>query len=115
MRCPVALTVVVSRQTDLALPAGVLQAASLECALEAAAGDSEPFVVGGGEIYRLAMPWADRLYWTEVQTTLDGDVHFPDWDRQEWTTVEQQETPATEGDEFPTVFRVLHRKPEMSQ
>ncbi len=41
--------------------------------------DSEIFVVGGGEIYRQALPYADKLYLTVVESDAEGDVFFPDW------------------------------------
>jgi len=41
-------------------------------------------VAGGGEIYRQALPYADRLELTEVDQSPDGDVTFPAFDRSEW-------------------------------
>lgn len=47
----------------------------------AAAGDDELMVVGGAEIYRLALPHADRLHLTEVDAAPEGDAYFPPFDR----------------------------------
>jgi dihydrofolate reductase len=58
---------------------------SLEEAVRAAAAASELFVIGGAEIYRLAMPVAHRLYLTEIHAEFEGDTCFPDFDRSEWT------------------------------
>ena len=58
---------------------GVLRAASLEQALQIAKnspGNDEIFVIGGSEIFRLAMPLADRIYLTEVRRQVNGDVFF---------------------------------------
>lgn len=41
--------------------------------------DKEAFVIGGGEVYRLAMPIADRMYLTYVNQTHQGDATFPEW------------------------------------
>lgn len=55
---------------------GVKIAGSLEDAMEMA-GEGEVFVLGGGEIYAQAMHFADRLYVTEIDAEVDGDVVFP--------------------------------------
>ena len=59
----------------------VVAAPSFEAALQAAyAVDSSPFVIGGGEIYRLALPLATRLELTLVEQAVPGaDAHFPDY------------------------------------
>lgn len=60
---------------------GAYVVASLEEGLKIAENLSaeEVFVIGGGEIYRLAMPIADRLYLTYVNQTYEGDSTFPEW------------------------------------
>ena len=54
-----------------------------------AAGDDEAFVAGGAEIYRLALPRADRIYLTRVHARPAGDVRFPPMDTDSWRLVEQ--------------------------
>ena len=69
---------------------GVEVAHSLDDALRLAAcgaGGDEVFVVGGGQIYRQAMPLADRLLITEVDLEPDGEVTFPEIDPQTWREV----------------------------
>lgn len=41
--------------------------------------DSEIFIIGGGEIYKQALPYADRLYLTLVDSNETGEVYFPEW------------------------------------
>lgn len=43
--------------------------------------NSEIFVIGGGEIYKQALPLADKLYLTLVKSDAEGDVFFPDWSK----------------------------------
>ena len=72
---------VVTRQNAFDAP-GALVCTSVEDAFEAAKkaeGADEVFVVGGGEIYTLALPFADRLYLTLVDSPAEGDVLFPDY------------------------------------
>ena len=63
--------------------AGVEVAHSLPEAL-ALAGPTEVFVVGGGQVYREAMPFADRMVLTEIEQSPDGDVFFPAFDLAHW-------------------------------
>lgn len=61
---------------------------SLETALAAAIRmDESVFVIGGGEIYSLALPHANRLHLTEIRADFDGDTRFPEFDRDEWKEV----------------------------
>jgi dihydrofolate reductase (trimethoprim resistance protein) len=70
-------TIVVTRNKLLQID-GVIVTHSLEAALEQAqAIDAPVFVVGGGDLYRQAMPVADELHLTTIHTEVDGDVYFP--------------------------------------
>lgn len=82
---------VVSR-TLVEAPAGVELHASFESALASArASDPEPMVVGGAEIYALALPLATRLYLTEIDVEVDGcDAFFPAFDRSAFVEVERR-------------------------
>ena len=75
----------------------------------AAAGDRRPFVIGGGEIYRLAMPRADRVYLTRVHATVDGDATFPHLDEHDWRLVSSEEQPVDDRNEHPCTFEVWQR------
>lgn len=61
---------------------GAERAGSLEAALALVAGAPKVFVMGGGELYALALPKADTLLLTEVDADLPGDTFFPPWDRE---------------------------------
>lgn len=80
--------VVVSRDPTLSLP-GCTVVASLQAAIElaAAAGERELFVIGGGELYREALPRADRIYLTRVRAAPDGDAFFPALEPAAWAEV----------------------------
>jgi dihydrofolate reductase len=85
-------TVVVTRQAGWQPPGGpfeqVLVAHDVAAALRIAADvDDEVFVVGGGEIYREAMPVADRLVISWVDQEPPGDAYFPGVDGEVWTRV----------------------------
>jgi dihydrofolate reductase len=80
-------------------------------ALARANGETEAFIIGGGEVYRQAMPLLHRLYLTEVGVEPDGaDVFFPKVDETEWREVSREAHPADEENQYPPyVFRVLER------
>jgi dihydrofolate reductase len=54
---------------------------SLDAALHAAAGAAKVAVIGGAQLYEIALPRADELVLTEIDADLDGDIFFPPWDR----------------------------------
>jgi dihydrofolate reductase len=85
-------TIVISRDPALPqalTPAGVKVVRSLEEAL-AAVQTEECFIAGGGEIYALALPRADRLLLTEVEAPFEGDAYFPPFPREEWRLAEEE-------------------------
>ena len=56
----------------------------------------ELFVIGGAEIYKMALPVATTLYLTEINQTYEGDAHFPAFDRHDWQEVHRHPHPADE-------------------
>ena len=52
-----------------------------------ASGAAQVFVIGGGQLYAEALPWADTLLLTEIDADLPGDAHFPPWQRDEFVQV----------------------------
>ena len=62
---------------------------SLEEALNIAKDDSQPFIIGGGEIYNLAIEIADRIELTRVHAEFNGDAFFPTIDSNKWTEVKR--------------------------
>jgi dihydrofolate reductase len=81
---------------------------SLDAALAAAGGD-EALVVGGAELYALALPRAVRLYLTLVDADVDGDVLFPPIDPAQWREVAREPHPADERHAYPFAFVTLER------
>ena len=71
--------------------------------------EDEAFIIGGGEIYHLAMPYVDRLYLTEVDLEVDGAVYFPEIDFSEWELISEAVHEPDEKNEMGYVFKVLDR------
>ncbi|HVR60439.1 MAG TPA: dihydrofolate reductase [Polyangia bacterium] len=61
-----------------------------EAIARARATDPDPFVIGGAEIFRLALPIATRLFLTEVAFDSEGDTFFPPFERRDWREVERR-------------------------
>lgn len=111
---PGRLNIVVTRQTGLAADGAVVVGdlgSALERAFEQANLDrvDEVFVIGGAQIYDAAMPFADRLYLTEVDAAPDGDAWFPEFDEAAWSEIGQESYPAGERDDHDFIFRALDR------
>lgn len=101
--------IVVTRREEYK-PAGVIVARDLSAAIEAAAGDDEVFVIGGGEIYRQAIEMADRIYLTRVHAEVEGDVTFPEIDWSQWRNLEETHHAADAKNQFAHTFAVLTRR-----
>jgi dihydrofolate reductase len=100
--------IVVSRQSGLRID-GCIVVGSLEAALEAAGEADEACVIGGAEIYRLALPVAETLHLTRVHATVGADTFFPAIDAAEWEEIYREECPADERHAYPYSFVTLRR------
>lgn len=76
--------IVITRQANYEVPQGVIVVNSLEDAIDAARNDEQPFVIGGGEIYKQAMPLADKIELTRVHHSFEADTFFPKVDVSIW-------------------------------
>ena len=73
-------------------------------------GASEVCVIGGASLFELALTRAKRLYLTEVDAEVDGDVTLSPIDEDRWTETRAERHPASDADEYPFTFRVLERR-----
>ncbi len=53
--------------------------------------DDEIFIAGGAQIYRAALPYADKLIISHIDTDIEGDTYFPKWDRAKFELTESEE------------------------
>ncbi len=73
-------------------------------------GAREVCVIGGASLFELALTRASRVYLTDVEADVEGDVTLPPLDPTVWTEVSAKAYPAGEGDDHPFVIRVLERR-----
>jgi dihydrofolate reductase len=101
-------TVIVTRQRDYRVP-GAIVAHSLEEAIAACGGDEEVFVIGGAEIFREALPLADRIYLTTVDADVAGDTLMPRFDPAGWREQSSRSFPADERNRHAYTLAVHER------
>lgn len=88
---------------------GAEVAASLDAALALCADAAKVFVIGGGELYALALPRADELVLTEIDTEFEHpDTYFPAFDGSRFAEVERDERRTADGTRF--AFVTYHRQ-----
>ncbi|MBK9444895.1 MAG: type 3 dihydrofolate reductase [Betaproteobacteria bacterium] len=88
--------IVVSRNPDY-LPVGGELVSSLEAAMAATADVDEAFVIGGADLYRQALPLAQRIYLTEIAGDYAGDAHFPEFAAADWREVSREAHTSSDG------------------
>ncbi|MEW4923972.1 dihydrofolate reductase [Algibacter sp. 2305UL17-15] len=76
--------VVITRQKDYKAPSGVIVVHSLEDAIDASKNDKQPFIIGGGQIYKQALDVADKIELTRVHEDFEADAFFPKIDPSIW-------------------------------
>lgn len=104
--------IIVTRREGYGVP-GCDTVHSIEDALELTQNESsgKVCVIGGGEIYSLALPYANEIDLTRVHTvTEDGDAFFPEFSEDEWELISQKEHPADEKHAVPFTFLIYRRK-----
>lgn len=106
---PGRLNLVISRQPDLHI-GGCSVVHSLQEALESVGNAEEVMVMGGAEIYKLALPEADRLYITRVHGSFVGDAWFPEFELKAWKTMHFEEHTEDEKNPYSHSFTILERR-----
>jgi len=80
--------IVITRNRDY-VGENITVVSSLNEALEISKDDSQPFIIGGGEIYNLGIQVADRIELTRVHSTFEGDTFFPKIDLNKWDEIKR--------------------------
>jgi dihydrofolate reductase len=102
--------IVITRNTDYRVPEGVVVVQNMTQALEHCADDPQPFIIGGGEIYRLGMDHADCMELTHIEGTFDCDTYFPEIDHGLWQCVSSVAHEKDEKHDYAFRFNTYHRK-----
>ena len=107
---PGRVNIILTRNSDYKIPDGIV-VHTLTDAIDIArkAGETELFIVGGEEIYKLAMPVTDRIYLTRIHTEVEGDTFYPELDMNIWKEVSCEKHKKDEQNPFDYDFLVYER------
>ena len=100
--------VIITRQKEYNA-AGCIVVSSLEEALSVSPANEDVFIIGGGEIYNLALPIADKLDLTKVYHTFEADAYFPEIDSKQWKLISSEHHSKDEKHQYDYSFESYER------
>ncbi|WET04741.1 dihydrofolate reductase [Flavobacterium sp. YJ01] len=101
--------VVITRQENYK-PEGCIVVDSIEKAIAICPENEDNYIIGGGEIYNLALPFTDIIELTKVHHTFEADAFFPKLNKNEWILVESEENFKDEKHLFDYTYETYIRK-----
>ena len=101
--------IVISRQENYK-PEGCIVVDSIEKAIALCPENDDSYVIGGGEIYNLALPLTDIIELTKVHHSFDADAFFPKINKSEWVLVESEENYKDEKHLYDYTYETYIRK-----
>jgi len=101
--------VVITRQENYN-PEGCIVVDSIEKAIAICPENEDNYIIGGGEIYNLALPFTDIIELTKVHHTFEADTFFPKLNKTEWVLVESEENQKDEKHLYDYTYETYIRK-----
>ncbi|RUT71088.1 dihydrofolate reductase [Flavobacterium cupreum] len=101
--------VIITRQKDYN-PEGCIVVDSIERALAVCPENEDSYIIGGGEIYNLALPYADIIEITKVHHTFEADTFFPKINKNEWQLVEAETNLKDEKHQYDYTYETYIKK-----
>jgi len=101
--------VIITRQKDYK-PENTIVVNSLEEAIRVSKLDEQPFIIGGGEIYKMGMEEATKIELTRVHGKFDADTFFPEINEDEWNLVKEQFHEKDEKHNYAFTYLTYERK-----
>jgi dihydrofolate reductase len=98
--------VVITRQKDYN-PKDCIVVDSIEKALDVCKKNETSFIIGGGEIYNLALPYADKLEITRVHHSFEADAYFPEINSNDWKEVLTEFNPTDDKHQFSYTYQTF--------
>ncbi len=90
---------------------GCEMAYSIKDAMDLCDPADENFIIGGASVYRQFLPLADRLYVTRVNKSFDGDVFFPEINKNLWILTSRDPGETEPGLDFTFTYEIYDRQP----
>ena len=101
--------VVITRKDDYK-PEGAIVVNSLEEAIRVSKLDEQPFIIGGGEIYKMSIDLSERIELTRVHGEFEADTYFPEIDETKWDLVKEQFHEKDEKHKYSFTYLTYERK-----
>jgi dihydrofolate reductase len=83
---------------------------SIEDALDLCIGQEEVFIIGGGQIYKQALTFADKIELTRVHGTFEADAFFPEIDLSKWTLINEEKHPIDDRHQYAFTYLTYVKK-----
>lgn len=101
--------IVITRQKDYR-PEGCIVVNSIEKAIAICPKDGNSFIIGGGEIYKLGLPYANKLEITKVHHSFEADAFFPEINSNNWKEIQTQFNPIDDKHQFAYTYQTFIKK-----
>lgn len=98
--------VIITRQKDYN-PEGCIVVDSIEKAIAVCPENETSFIIGGGEIYNLGLPFADQLEITRVHHSFDADAFFPEINQNQWKEIQTEFNPIDDKHQFAYTYQTF--------
>ena len=106
---PGRMNIVLCDSPDLIPMKGAVVASSFDEAMDLAKDSDEVFIIGGAYVYKQGLEYADRLYITEIDTDAEGDIYFPQFNKNQWKEVSRRTRKADDENIFDMDFVVYNK------
>jgi dihydrofolate reductase len=101
--------IVISRNQSFEANGAALYA-SVEQAILSCSKQEEVMIIGGGQLYKMMLPYATRLYLTHVEASIEGDTIFPSWSSDDWQETNSEYHPVDEKHLFAFTFKTYQKR-----
>ena len=102
--------IVITRNSEYDAGEGIIVVDSIDAALDAVLNDDNPYVIGGGEIYKLALDQATHIELTRVHSSFEADAFFPEINENDWELVAETFHPKDERHDYAFTYLTYARR-----
>ena len=104
--------IVISKKSKKYFPEKVIVVDSIDNAIKATEDDKNPFIIGGGEIYKLALNCSHKIELTRVHENFEADTFFPELDKVKWKLVDSEKNEKDEKHKFSYTYNTYIKNKE---
>ena len=102
--------IVITRNSEYDAGEGIIVVDSIDAVLDAVMNDDNPYVIGGGEIYKLALDQATHIELTRVHSSFEADAFFPEINENDWELVAETFHPKDERHDYAFTYLTYARR-----